>query len=231
LRHLINSSAQDYSEIRAGNPFEFEPDDIQNGPARLTTFTDFMGGTNKVYEGSNPHQTRKLGHLKNSHSESNALYMRKRPEPIQVVEINTSPNLLHRSDSSPNISPTRIAARRGAAQGSLQSLYEEGNRSYSRTVSCSQYVNDLSRSPKRGRGLPRSSPKQLGDVPESREIAFETSSPSQKRPWSPVKKIFGEGGWLSGTASSKEESTTPKKPGLVEKIKLKIEEIVSFGRL
>lgn len=190
-----------------------------------------MGGTNKVYERSNPQQSRKLGHSKNSHSESNALYMKKRLEPIQVVENNTSRDVLHRSDSSSNISPTRIAARRGAAQGSLQSFYEEDDHSYSRTVDRSQYVNDLSRSPTRGRGFPRSSPKQLDDVPESREISFETPSPSQKRPWSPVKKIFGERGWLSSTASSKEESTTPKKPSLVEKIKLKIEEIVSFDRL
>lgn len=189
-----------------------------------------MGGTNQVYERSNPQQSRKLGHLKNSHSESNALYMKRRPEPIQVVENNTSRDVLHRSDSSPNISPTRIAARLGTAQDSLQSFYEEDDRSYSRTVNRSQYVNVLSRSPPRGCGFPRSSPKQLDDVPESREITFETPSPSQKRPWSPVKKIFGEGGWLSSTASSKEESTTPKKPGLVEKIKLKIEEIVSLGR-
>lgn len=190
-----------------------------------------MGGTNKAYEKSNPLQSRKLGHLKNSHSESNALYMKRRPEPIQVVESNTPREVLNRSDSSPNMSPTRIAARRDAAQGSLQSFYEEDERSCSRTVNRSQYVKDLSRSPTRGHGFSRSSPIQLDDVPESQEITFETPSPSQKRPWSPVKKIFGEGGWLSSTASSKEESTTPKKPGLVEKIKLKIEEIVSFDIL
>jgi hypothetical protein len=189
-----------------------------------------MGGTNKVYERSNPQQARKLGHSKNSYSESNALYMKKRPDPIQVIESNTSHDALHRSDSSPNISPTRITGRHGAEQDSLQSFYEE-DRSYSRAVTRSQYVNDLSRSPTRGRGFPRPSPKQLDNVPESREISFETPSPSQKRPWSPVKKIFGEGGWLSSTTCSKEESITPKKPGLVEKIKLKIEEIVSFGRL
>jgi hypothetical protein len=228
---LICSSAEDYSEIRAGNPFEFDPDDIQNNLDRITTFTDFMGGTSKIYERSNPQQSRKLGHLKNSHSESNALYMKKRPEPIQVVEHNMSRHVLQRSDSSPNISPTRIAARRTAAQGSLHSFYDEDDRSYSRTVNCSQHMNELSRSPTRGRGFSKSSPKQLDDVPESQEITFETPSPSQKRPWSPVKKIFGEGGWLSSTASPKEESTTPKKPGLVEKIKLKIEEIVSFGSL
>jgi hypothetical protein len=188
-----------------------------------------MGETSKVYERSHLQQFRKSGHSKNSHSESNALYMKKRPEPIQVIENNTSPNMMHRSDSSPNISPNRIAACRRAAQGSLQSFYEEDNRSYSRVVNRSQQVNELSRSPTRGRGFSRYSPKQLDDVPESREITFETPSPSQKRPWSPVKKIFGEGGWLSNTASSKEESPTSKKPGLVEKIKLKIEEIVSLG--
>jgi hypothetical protein len=208
-----------------------DPDDIQNDPDRLTTFTDFMGGTNETYERSNPPQSRTVGHLKNSHSESNALYMKKRPEPIQVFENDTLRDVLHRSGSSPNISPTRITSRRGTKQGSLQSFHNEGDRSYSRTVNGSEYVIDLSRSPQRGCGFPRASPKQLGDVPESREISFETPSPSQKRPWSPVKKIFGEGGWLSSTASSKEESTTPKKPGLVEKIKLKIEEIVSFGGL
>jgi hypothetical protein len=151
--------------------------------------------------------------------------MKKRPEPIQVIENDMSRDVLHRSASSSNISPTRITARRGAEQDSIKSLYGEDDRSYASTVNRSQYVNGLSGSPT------RSSPKQLDDVPESREINFETPSPNQKRPWSPVKKIFGEGGWLSSTASSKEESTTPKKPGLVEKIKLKIEEIVSFGRL
>lgn len=208
-----------------------EPDDIQNDPDRLTTFTDFMGGTNKTYERLNPQQLRKVGHLKNSHSESNALYMKKRPEPIQVFENDTSRDVLHRSGSSPNISPTGITSRGGAEQGSLQSFYHEDDHSYSRTVDGSEYVIDLSRSPPRGRGFSRVSPRQLDDVPESREISFETLSPSQKHPWSPVKKIFGEGGWLSNNANSKEESTTPKKPGLVEKIKLKIEEIVSFGRL
>lgn len=226
--HLTCYSVQDYSDIRAGNPFEFETDDTQNDPDRITTFTDFICGTNKTYERSNAHESRKKGHLKNSHSESNAFYMKKRPEPIQIVEHNnTSRHALQRSDSSPSISPVRIAARRGAAQGPLQLSHEEDDRSYYQGVNRSQHVDNL---PIRGHGFPRSSSKQLDDVPENRETTFDTPSLSQKHPWSPVKMIFGEGGWLNSTVNSKNESTTPKKPGLVEKIKLKIEEIVSLNR-
>jgi hypothetical protein len=231
-KYLIFCSAQDYSEIRAGNPFEFEPDHIQNDPHRITTFTDFMGGTNKIYERSNTQESRKKGHLKNCHSESNAFYMKKRPEPIQIVEQNkTSRHVLQRSDSSPSISPVRIAARRGTTHGSFQLHYEEDDRSHYQAVNRSRHVDNCPRSPIGGHGFPRSLSRQLDDVPENQETTFDTASPSQKRPWSPVKMIFGEGGWLSSTASPKNESTTPKKPGLVEKIKLKIEEIVSLKRL
>jgi hypothetical protein len=231
-KYLIFCSAQDYSEIRAGNPFESEPDRIQNDPHRITTFTDFMGGTNKIYERLNTQGPKKKGHLKNCHSESNAFYLKKRPEPIQIVEQNkTSRHVLQRSDSSPSISPVRIAARRGTAHGSFQSLYEEDDRSHYQAVNRSRHVDNRPRSPIRGHGFPISSPKQLDNVPENQETAFDTASPSQKCPWSPVKMIFGEGGWLSSTASPKNESTTPKKPGLVKKIKLKIEEIVSLKRL
>jgi hypothetical protein len=187
-----------------------------------------MGGTNKIYEKLNIRESRKKGHMKNSHSESNAFYMRKRPEPIQLVaQNNTSRQLLQRSDSSPNISP--IPARRGAAHASVQSLYEEDYSNH-QNIDGSQGVENHPTSPIRGHGFPRPSSKQLDDVPENHETTFDTPSPSQKCPWSPVKMIFGERGWLSSTAGPRNESTTPKKPGLVEKIKLKIEEIVSLRR-
>ncbi len=181
-----------------------------------------------VYERSNKQQSRKMGHFKNSHSESNAFYIKKRPAAIKVVEHNMARHVLQRSDSSPNIPPNRVASRRGAAQSAFQSFYEEDDRSYYQAVNHVQHHNDICRSPTRSGGLPGSSPEPREDVPESRETTLNTPSPSQKRPWSPVKKIFGEGGWLSSSASPKEEPASPKKPGLVEKIKLKIEEIVSF---
>lgn len=231
-KYLIFYSAQDYSEIRAGNPFESDPNHIQNDPHRSTTFTDFMGGTNKIYERSNTKGSKKKGHLKNSHSESNAFYMKKRPQPIQVVEQNkTSRHVLQRSDSSPSISPVIIATHCGTTHGSFQSPYEGGDRSHYQAVNRNRHVDNRPRSPIRGHGFPRSSSRQLDNVPENQETTFDMASPSQKRPWSPVKMIFGEGGWLSSTANPKNESITPKKPGLVEKIKLKIEEIVSLKRL
>lgn len=219
---LIYSRVEDYHAIGAGNPFEFDSDDVQTNPDRNTTFTDFMSGTN-TYEATIPHPSRKTNHLKNSQSEGNATYMTRRREPIHADEHEAS-RLLHRSDSSPSVSPTRIAV-----QGFLQSSNDETNHSCFRCINHGPHANDLTRSLKRGRGLSGSSSKQLEDVPQTDENAFETPSRTQNRSRSPVRKIFGEGGWLGSANSKKEESSTPKKPGLVEKIKLKIEEIVGLA--
>ena len=82
-------------------------------------------------------------------------------------------------------------------------------------------------SPPRGRGL-QSHLKNLADVPEKDENIPEQPVADPKRSRSPLKKMFGEGGWLSNAAGPKEDLSNQKRPGLMDKIKTKIEEIVSL---
>lgn len=90
---------------------------------------------------------------------------------------------------------------------------------------------DLSlRSPTRGRPTSRTlSPvKYLDDVPE--EQAFDLTPSSAKRARSPIKKMFGENGWLGRSSSMKELPTDPlRKTGLKNwggKIKQRVEDLV-----
>jgi hypothetical protein len=86
----------------------------------------------------------------------------------------------------------------------------------------------LSKSPTRGRGLSRPSANNLEDVPERDEEGFQTPPAAPKRSSSPMKRIFGEGGWLGGSPDSKEPGSQ-KRLGFVRRVKLKIEEIVSLS--
>jgi hypothetical protein len=183
-----------------------------------------MCGMNTA-EASKPRPSRKIAHLKNSHSEGNDLHIAKRPAPIHIDEHSASCRALQRSESSPGTAPTRTAAGREGAQVSLQPVYSEDDRLYSYNCNRAQPVNDLSEGITRGRGFAKTSVKPLGDVPEIEENVFEIPPRSHKRSRSPMRKIFGEGGWLSNP-SPKDDSGTPKKPGLVEKFRSKMGEIV-----
>jgi hypothetical protein len=194
----------------------------------MTTLADFMGGL-KTYEASKPNKSGKSAYLKHSHSEGNGLYTPKRALSITGNEQSFSWRALQRSGSSPSIPPTRILARLNGAHESLQSVYSEDDHLYSWGVNRSQPMTDLPGSITRGRSFSKPSISQFDDVPETEQHEFKTSQ-NQKRSRSPMRKIFGEGGWLSNP-SPKDESGAPKKPGLVEKFRNKIGEIVCLTDL
>lgn len=229
---LTCSRADDYHAIGVGNPFEFDPDGLQNDADRMTTFTDFMYGAT-ANDASYPRKPREVAHLKNSHSEGNGLYLAKRPETANIDEYSPSPRVLRRSDSSPNISTMRMSACRDAAQNSLQSFYSEDHRLYPWSVDRGQHMNGLPECPTRGRGFSKPIAKELEAVSETGRKAFGTPSQSKKRSRSPIRKFFGEA-WRSNP-SPNDEMGTPKKPGLIEKtknkIKTTIEEIVGLTDL
>lgn len=93
-----------------------------------------------------------------------------------------------------------------------------------------QGVDISLRSPPRGRTTSRTpSPvKYLDDVPE--EQAVDLTPSSAKRARSPIKKMFGENGWLGRSTSMKELPTDPsRKTGLKNwggKIKQRVEDLV-----
>ena len=190
----------------------------------MTTFTGFLREMNSQDPQKLPPR-KKLSHMKNSRSESNALYMAKRPAPTNIDEAQPSGCSLQRSDSSPSISPRRqhqdtIPWTHGFSNG-------EDERQWFSSPRRSHAERDSADSPSRGRGL-QSPVKHLENVPEKDDNILEQSLAAPKRSRSPIKKMFGEGGWLSNVAGPKEELGNQKKPGLMEKIKHKIEEIVSL---
>ena len=91
------------------------------------------------------------------------------------------------------------------------------------------------RSPTRGRPASRTpSPvKYLDDVPEDQ--ALDLTPSSAKRAGSPIKKMFGENGWLGRSTSMKELPTDPsRKTGLKNwggKLKQRVEDLVKHPDL
>ncbi len=195
----------------------------------MTTVGDFINEGSKYKSPTTPPQPRKLGHMKNSHSESNALYMAKRPVPLQInIQQKPLGYSLHRSDSTPSISPIRQNARRDTTPSPHGFRPKEDQRSTPRSANRRYQEYEITETPIRGRGAVRSPTKHLEDVPEVEEIINNTPSQIPKRSRSPIKKVFGDRARL-GTADTKEEEpTSHKKQSLVDKIKLKIEEIVSL---
>lgn len=110
-----------------------------------------------------------------------------------------------------------------------QTNSDYSNESYSSSISTT--IN---------RQMTRSPPKNLVDVAEQDEPILESPdipiSP-KKRSRSPMKKMFGEHGWLGSSpneiipalqnSKSAQKMDKPKKPGMMEKIKNKIEGFVS----
>jgi hypothetical protein len=152
--------------------------------------------------------------MKKSISESNALYKAHRPAPITIPNREQTGGLRNRSDSSPNI---------------LQPQKEKhAARNYDGDTEEYKWRSDARRgqSPSRGRSV-RSPAKHLDDVPEKDESFKEQPFTPPKRSKSPIKRMFGEGGWLSTSSGPKEESSAQKRSRLMGKIKSKIEELVS----
>jgi hypothetical protein len=222
---LIYHSARDYPNVVMGNPSESELGNPRPAPDRTTTFTDFLKGMNISGTLKSP-ESKKFGHLKNSHSESNALYMTTKPVSLQPHQQNSQRHTLQRSDSSPSISPMRATVRRNVKLSIDE--YPRGKDELADVQIHDHTRNEYesSMSPQRGRAPPRTSEKELNDVSESGENNSQMPQKTPRRSRSPMKRMFGEGGWLSSAADPKDESSNRKKPGLVDKIKHKIEEIV-----
>lgn len=139
----------------------------------------------------------------------------------------------HRKQSSrPTDEPVPDGRGRSATYSPVRKEVKsnESNESYSSTASTA--IN---------RHMTRSPTKNLVDVAEKEEPDFHDQdllpvSP-KKRSRSPMKKMFGEHGWLGSSqnevrpsvmcSKSTQKVDRPKKPGMMEKIKNKIEGFVS----
>jgi hypothetical protein len=141
------------------------------------------------------------GHMRNAHSESNNQFKAKQPELVQT-------SLAHRSTS-----------------GSI----EENESLYAPLVENAltpeRSARHHSLSATRSRGL--SATRQLERVSENDELDRESVGDSPNKPRPPMKKLFGEGGLLSNSDLSLDQSPRPKRPGLMNMIKNKFEEFVS----
>jgi hypothetical protein len=159
--------------------------------------------------------------------------------------------MLHRSESSPLHSPGRKSDREEHFDDPENSYgYSQRKRGYDYhsfsspqahksdhssgfTSNAQEYMSPSSpvrgRSPVRTRGLSRSPSQQLDNVQECEEAMDASPHHSKPRARSPMKKLFGDGGWLGNT---NDLETGPKyrskKPGVLGIIKNKIGEIVSY---
>jgi hypothetical protein len=228
-------------------------------------------------------------HVKNARSEGNAVYVARPPTPPIVYAPKPATYGIHRSESSPTVSPLRFSPpherslspelysrdlegdqllsqdRRGR-QRSEDRYYngrqDAGSEMPSRFPVRKSSMSPVRRSPQRparppyqepvqharSRDLPRSPKKTLHDVSEQDEFIAQPRSsspppvPPKKRSRSPMKKMFGENGWLGQSADEKPELKVQpkkfvargtgdvpirKKTTMMGKLKNKLEEIVS----
>lgn len=92
---------------RVINPYEFEPGTpyvVED--ARQTTFSDFIGNETSV-----PSPAMEATHMKNSRSEEIAVYLTRKPTPLNVTKLYPSGHALHRSESSPRLNSRRSPER------------------------------------------------------------------------------------------------------------------------
>lgn len=231
-----------------------------------------------------------LSHTKNSRSESHAIDMARSPDSMNNQTLKPTGFAIHRSESSPSVSPLRfpfLQARSPSLE--LPSYYRDGSSlptGSSRSRQQPYYISDphqdagadssrspsrmakkpslesRSRSPSRQQGQEllqshaysrnhTSSPtKTLGHVSEREELDTDLLSrassppltPPKKRSRSPMKKMFGDHGWLGQSPDEKPEqrlkskksfaprngeASSQKKITMMGKLKNKLEEIVS----
>ena len=266
------------------NPYEFEPSTPDSNNTRQPP-TRLLGSQDDMFVSSPP----KFSHTKNARSMGDALYAARSPSP-PVAYISKPPSCgIHRSESSPTVSPLHFqppferspspefhfylpeddsplsTLSRGRQQlenishGHDQHGVERRSRSpahQSTTPTARVSPPRPSRMPypepahyASSRPLPRSPTKTLHDVSEQDE--FEVSQlikspspppvPPKKRSRSPMKKMFGEHGWLGQSPSEKPEPKLQskkffargngdmherKKTTMMGKLKSKLEEIV-----
>lgn len=212
------------------NPYEFEPDTPPLSTDRMTTMTQFMDlPSPKAEQQPAPF---KRSHIRNSRSEGNVSYKSKAPERLHLDAHNDSKYSVHqRRDSSPGRSlsyrddpatPAKVVAYYD--ENPAQSPQRRGQVSESHRY---QGSADGSGSPVRGRTTSRTPGKSLSDVIERDEVHVKIPEIPVKRARSPMKKMFGEGGWLGRTSSMDEAPDERyRKPGMMDKIKNKFEEFV-----
>jgi hypothetical protein len=244
------------------NPYEFEPYSPQD-EARLTTFTDFMKSQDEA-RASSP---RPFSNVKNSRSEGNEMYKTRRPEPLVLIPPKPSCYIIHRSESSPSVSPLRRPPRRDTTPSPELSYYfaededscspprrgrQRGEEPTSRSPSRrrrQEYVQSSFPQASTRERLSRSPTKTLDDVVERDEVIIRfpslspSPSPPKRRSRSPMKKMFGDHGWLGHSTDPKEKAKPRpekftivpkehstirhKKSTVMGKIKNKFEEFVS----
>jgi hypothetical protein len=134
----------------------------------------------------------------------------------------------------------------GVQYGSLSPSRRSDSAQESPSRSPTQHVPQasLSKGNTTNRNVARSRTETLGDVSERDEFddslpnrssntgpsGYSTPSSSKKRSRSPMKKMFGENGWLGKSPDEKPDLKLPSKRkvvGMMEKLKNKFEEIVS----
>lgn len=219
-----------------------------------------------------------LSHMKNSLSEGNAVYTTQRPDPPIVYASKPTSYGIHRSESSPTVSPFRFSpAHEGSLSPELylcdlkgdvlrpahrgrhrsEDRYRDGRQDADGELPPPHETNKVStpessprpsRLPRQeslhygySRNLTGSPTKGLGDVCEgdefdaalSRQSASPPPTPPKKRSRSPMKKMFGEHGWLGQSPNDETEqilrpknSPSRKKNTMMGKLKNKLEEIV-----
>lgn len=212
------------------NPYEFEPDTPPKCIDRMTTMSQFIDPPPARAEQHPLHSKR--SHMRNSRSEGNVSYKSKAPEPLHLDTHNRSSYLFHhRRDSSPERSQSY--RDNPATPARVVAYYEENPAKASRrrgqTSEGGHYYDSAGRSesPVRGRTTSHSPVKSLPDVIERDEVHVEIPESPVKRSRSPMKKMFGEGGWLGRTSSMDEfPDERYRKPGMMDKIKHKFEEFV-----
>lgn len=267
------------------NPYEFEPSTPQSNVARQTATSDFITIQDDTLV-SSP----RIMHTKSSHSEGNADYMVRRPEPANVYKSKPITSPIHRSESSPSVSPLRFPPpreraltselygyssdddeipsqpRRGRQRNDNRGRDQDGRQEDSAVVFSRSPTRQVtkgygrespthsSRQPHHeplhsyiyARNLTSSPTKGLDHVSERDELDGEDPSPPpsppKKRSRSPMKKMFGENGWLGQSPDEKPEikprpkkihsarndsSPNRKKTTVMGKLKTKLEEIVS----
>jgi hypothetical protein len=281
LKAISSINARKFPKVV--NPYEFEPSTPDNNntrqhPARLLSSRDDLFV-------SSP----KFSHTKNARSVGDALYTTRSPSPPVAYTSNPSSCGIHRSESSPTVSPLRfqppferspspefhfylpedarlpLARSRGRQQIDNICHGDQHNVEHRSRSPANQSTKSSARaSPPRpsrmpyqepshyasSRTLQRSPTKTLHDVSEQDEfdVIQLVKSPSpppvppKKRSRSPMKKMFGEHGWLGQSPNEKPEAKFQskklfsrgngdmqerKKTTMIGKLKSKLEEIVS----
>ncbi|KAI9744919.1 MAG: hypothetical protein M1818_001845 [Claussenomyces sp. TS43310] len=224
-----SSAGQYYCEISKSNPFEFESETPMLSNSRSTGTSNLItsrSSRDTILFGLSP---KNRTHLKNSLSEGNVL---DGSEERGTTRFDYSKYTLSKSDSSPNFSPHKPNQRPFSPEREDWDEYE--NPSYH---AGNEDAQGLFRSSARARGLSRSPNKQIDEVPEKEEVdshngirgrsetIADSSPPTERRhrTRSPMKKMFGEKGWLGTTTDLNEHKA--KKLGMMAAIKTRIGEL------